>query len=197
MTLPLSDPGWTWPALPDVAPPDPDPEPIPPLYIPPAELPLAQQMVLLILRRRDALAVKVLTAMRTMGVPEPTEDDRKALVISRHVTRAPKVTYLKLTEVERGEGVLQLTPVTGLLAAKKVADLLAVRYGIHHITRQTAFGTLGHSCRCTCGWGTYGTASGSGQSSVGNYAARHLEQAASDTLPPKFKLPRFTAEVVS
>lgn len=188
----MSEPGWTWPALEAVrvAPPR-------PLYVPPAELPLAQQMVLMILRRRDELAQKILTAMRAMGVPEPTKDDWHALILSKHVTRAPKVTYLKLGEVERGKGVLRLTPVAGLLAAKKVADLLAVKYGIHHITRQTAVGTLGHACRCTCGWSTFGTASGSGRSSVGNYARLHLEQAEKGTLPEAYRLPRFTAEVVS
>ncbi len=194
MTL-MSDPGWTWPALAAVTPREADPPKT--LYTPPAELPLAQQMVLLILRPRDALALKVLAAMRAMGVPEPTKDDWHALTLSKHITRAPKVTYLKLEQVQRGKGRLQLTPVAGLLAAKTVADLLAVKYGIHHITHQTAFGTLGHSVSCTCGWGTYGTAGDGARSSVGNYVRLHLRQAAEGMLPEAYRIPRFKAEATS
>lgn len=190
MTI-MSDPGWTWPALADVV--ARQPEPSRPLYVPPAELPLAQQMVLLILRRRDALAQKVLTAMRGMGVPEPTKDDWHALVLSRHLTRMPRETCLRGGESRTNKGPLQLTPVMGLLAAKAVADHLAVRYGIHHLTFNPPVGNHGHWVRCTCGFSTFGGAGDSGRSSVANYGRLHLEQAETDTLPPKFKLPRFEA----
>lgn len=191
MTL-MSDPGWTWPALAEVT--RPHPEPPRPLYVLPAELPLGQQMVLLILRPRDELARKVLESLRAMAVPEPSKADWSALFASRHIDRLPKDTVLTGGDASRNKGPITLTPIAGLQAAVAVAKHLAAKLGIHHVTKHPPVGTHGFSAACTCGWSTYGAASGSGQSSVGNYAALHLKQATDGTLPPAYVL---KAEVVS
>lgn len=165
-------------------------------YVPPAEMPVGQQIILLRLRKRDELAIKVLASLRSMGVPEPSKADWSALFASRHIDRLPALTYLK-GELQRNKGAIQLTPVTGLQAAVAVADHLAAKLGIHHIARRGPVGTHGHCVTCTCGWSTYSSAGFSGRSSAGNYAALHLKQAAEGTLPEAYRIPRFKAEVES
>jgi hypothetical protein len=154
---------------------EPQPQEIVPLA---AELPIRQQMVLLLLRRGE-LSNRVVQVLRERHTPEPVKSDWAAMIASGHVVR----------QHYPGGSRLGLTP-GGLHSAQDLCRWYVKEFKLHHTELGPAVGNRGPFVRCVyCGWERCMPRSRNAEGILGSYGRQHEAQAKAGTLPAAYAGP--------